>query len=106
MCPFVPEQKFVVARAWKRQRQGGEAVAVFYQARRHDGEQVALTQVEDYLPQFETFAALCGLDYQEPVYTCGIGYTDRDNEEALNAQKQEARRHAARLVAKIKETAA
>lgn len=62
--------------------------------------------VEDYLPQFETLAALCGLDYQEPVYTCGIGYTDRNNEEALNAQKQEARRHAARLVAKIKETAA
>ena len=30
--------------------------------------------VEDYLPQFETFAALCGLDYQQPVYTCGIGY--------------------------------
>lgn len=44
--------------------------------------------VEDFLPQFENFAALCGLDYQQPVYTCGIGYTDRSNEEAVNAQSR------------------
>ena len=62
--------------------------------------------VEDYLPQFETFAALCGLDYQQPVYTCGIGYTDRGNEEAVNAQKRQAREHTARLVAQIKAAAA
>ena len=62
--------------------------------------------VEDYLPQFENFAALCGLDYQQPVYTCGIGYTDRSNEEAVNAQKQQAREHAKRLVAAIQATAA
>ena len=62
--------------------------------------------VEGYLPQFETFAALCGLDYQQPVYTCGIGYTDRSNEEAVNTQKQQAREHAARLVAQIKAAAA
>lgn len=62
--------------------------------------------VEGYLPQFETFAALCGLDYQQPVYTCGIGYTDRGNEEAVNTQKQQAREHAARLVAQIKAAAA
>lgn len=57
--------------------------------------------VEDYLPQFETTAALCGLDYQGAVYTCGIGYTSRDNEEAINAQREEAKKHAERLVAKI-----
>ena len=62
--------------------------------------------VEEYLPQFETFAALRGLDYQQPVYTCGIGYTDRGNEEAVNTQKQQAREHAARLVAQIKAAAA
>jgi NAD(P)H dehydrogenase (quinone) len=49
---------------------------------------------------------LCGLDYQQPVYTCGIGYTDRGNEEAVNAQKQQAREHAARLMAQIKAAAA
>ncbi|MBH5329695.1 NAD(P)H-dependent oxidoreductase [Eikenella sp. S3360] len=61
--------------------------------------------VEDYLPQFETTATLCNLDYQGAIYTNGIGYTSRDNEEAINAQKQEARQHAARLIAKIKEIA-
>ena len=62
--------------------------------------------IEDYLPQFETTAALCNLDYQGAIYTNGIGYTSRDNEEAINAQKQEARKHAERLAAKIKEIAA
>lgn len=62
--------------------------------------------VEDYLPQFKTFTALCRLDYQQPVYTCGIGYTDHGNEEAVNAQKQQAREHAARLVAAIQAAAA
>ncbi|OAM26776.1 MULTISPECIES: NAD(P)H-dependent oxidoreductase [Eikenella] len=61
--------------------------------------------VEDYLPQFETTAALCNLNYQGAIYTCGIGYISRDNEAAVNAQKQEARQHAERLIAKIKEIA-
>ena len=34
--------------------------------------------VEDYLLQFETTAALCNLDLQTPVYTCGISYAGRD----------------------------
>ncbi|MBY6286969.1 hypothetical protein K6121_11540 [Neisseria subflava] len=49
---------------------------------------------------------MCGLDYQQPVYTCGIGYTDRSNEEAVNTQKQQAREHAVRLVAAIQAAAA
>ncbi len=34
--------------------------------------------VEDYLPQFETFATLCGLEYLPPVMTCGVSYVGRD----------------------------
>nr|WP_314058943.1 NAD(P)H-dependent oxidoreductase [uncultured Neisseria sp.] len=61
--------------------------------------------VEDYLPQFETFATLCGLDYQTPIYTCGISYVGRD-EAAIKAQQEQAREHAARLIAQIKAIAA
>ncbi|ASK26645.1 NAD(P)H dehydrogenase [Neisseria chenwenguii] len=59
--------------------------------------------VDDYLPQFETTARLCNLDYQGAVYTCGIGYTSRDDEAAVAAQREEAKNHAMRLVKKIKE---
>lgn len=61
--------------------------------------------VEDYFPAFETTAILCNLDFVEPIYTCGISYTARDDAAAINAQKEQAREHAARLIAKIKEIA-
>lgn len=61
--------------------------------------------VEDYFPAFETTATLCNLDFVEPIYTCGISYTARDDAAAINAQKEQAREHAARLIAKIKEIA-
>lgn len=61
--------------------------------------------VEDYLLQFETFATLCGLDYQTPIYTSGISYVGRD-EAAIKAQQEQAREHAARLIAQIKAIAA
>lgn len=63
-------------------------------------------EVSDYVAQFETTATLCGLDFQGAIYTCGIGYTSRENEAAINAQREEAKKHAARLVAKINEIAA
>lgn len=56
--------------------------------------------VEDYLPQFETFATLCGLEYLSPVITCGVSYVGRD-EAKIAEQKAMARDHAARLVAEI-----
>ncbi|WP_448622222.1 NAD(P)H-dependent oxidoreductase [Dickeya fangzhongdai] len=57
--------------------------------------------IEDYLTQFETTAVLCNLDMQEPVYTCGISYADRD--EAKIAQQQTmAKEHASRLIAILK----
>lgn len=61
--------------------------------------------VEDYLPQFETFATLCSLDYQTPIYTSGINYAGRD-EAAIKAQQEQAREYAARLIAQIKAIAA
>lgn len=61
--------------------------------------------VEDYFPAFETTATLCNLNFVEPIYTCGISYTARDDAAAINAQKEQAREHAARLIAKIKEIA-
>ncbi len=57
-------------------------------------------RVEDYLPQFETFATLCGLDYQDPVITCGTSYVGR-NETKIAEQKTVAQDHAARLIATI-----
>lgn len=58
--------------------------------------------VEDYLYQFETTAQLCGLDYQTPIYTNGVSYSARDDEEKINAQKAAAQAHADKLVQAIK----
>ena len=62
--------------------------------------------VEDYLPQFETTALSCGLDFQKPVYTNGISYTARNDEAAIAAQRKLAQDHATRLLAQLKELAA
>ena len=62
--------------------------------------------VEEYLPPFETIATLCNLDYQPPIYTTGISYTDRANEAAINAQKELATAHAEKLIAALKALAA
>lgn len=55
-------------------------------------------RVEDYLAQFETTARLCNLELQQPVYTCGISYADRDAEK-IAQQQITAKQHAARLIA-------
>ncbi|WP_443091649.1 NAD(P)H-dependent oxidoreductase [Basfia succiniciproducens] len=57
--------------------------------------------MEEFAAQFEIMAQLCNLDYQGLIYTNGIGYTSRENEEKINAQKAEAKKHAQRLVALI-----
>lgn len=53
--------------------------------------------IEDYLIPFETTAALCNLDMQKPVYTCGVSYANRD-ETKIAQQKIMAKEHASRLV--------
>ncbi|MCL6406355.1 flavodoxin family protein [Dickeya dadantii] len=62
--------------------------------------------VEDYLPQFETTAALCNLEFQSPIYTNGVSYSGREDEAKLKTQQHAAREHAARLIAAIKTIAA
>lgn len=59
-------------------------------------------RVDDYLPQFETTATLCNLELQPSIYTNGISYTSRDNEDILKAQYSAAKDHATRLIATIK----
>lgn len=58
--------------------------------------------MEELMPQFEITAKLCGLDFQPPIYTNGVSYASRDDEEKINAQKQAAKDHAAHLIAAIK----
>ncbi|MDE1187217.1 MAG: NAD(P)H-dependent oxidoreductase [Pantoea sp.] len=61
--------------------------------------------LEDYLIQFKTTAALCNLELQTPIYTCGISYAGRD--EAKTAEQMiVAKEHASRLISFIKSMAA
>jgi glutathione-regulated potassium-efflux system ancillary protein KefF len=53
--------------------------------------------VEDYMTPFETTARLCNLEWQTPVYTCGISYADRDEDKQMQ-QKTLAKAHAMRLI--------
>lgn len=54
--------------------------------------------LSDYLPQFLTTAALCGMALQDPIYTTGVSYSARADEKSLQAQRDAAKAHAARLV--------
>lgn len=54
-------------------------------------------RVEDYLTPFETTARLCNLQWQAPVYTCGISYADRDEQKQMQ-QRLLAKEHAGRLI--------
>ncbi|WEJ85007.1 NAD(P)H-dependent oxidoreductase [Kluyvera intermedia] len=58
--------------------------------------------IEEYLSQFETMAALCGLEYAGAIYTNGVSYAGRENEEKRSAQRHSAREHAARLIDAIR----
>lgn len=62
--------------------------------------------VEEFLYQFETTAKLCSLDFQTPIYTNGVSYSAREDEEKINAQKAAAQAHAERLISAIKQLAA
>lgn len=59
--------------------------------------------IGQYMVQFETTAAMCNLELQEPVYTFGISYAGRD-EAKVQEQKAMAKDHADRLITAIKET--
>lgn len=61
--------------------------------------------VDDYLTQFETTALLCQLDYQMPIYTTGISYANRDDQQKIDAQKALCIRHADKLIATLQQLA-
>ncbi|WP_337090748.1 NAD(P)H-dependent oxidoreductase [Proteus terrae] len=58
--------------------------------------------IEEYLLPFKTTATLCNLEYVEAIYTNGVSYAGRDDEEKVSAQKYSAREHAARLIDSIR----
>ncbi|GKV86654.1 NAD(P)H-dependent oxidoreductase [Pectobacterium atrosepticum] len=60
--------------------------------------------IQQYMTQFETTAAMCNLDLQGKVYTLGISYAGRD-EAKTREQKIMAKDHATRLITAIKEIA-
>lgn len=58
--------------------------------------------IEALLAPFESLAALCNLELQEPIYTTGVSYLARENEEELKQQYTNAKNHAEKLVKLIK----
>jgi len=58
--------------------------------------------IEDYLPQFETTAALCNLKLVDSIYSHGVSYSGRDDEKKRADQLNTARNHAIRLIEAIR----
>ena len=62
---------------------------------------------EDYFPQFESTAHLCGMAYPVPVYSYNMAYLPGISSEAeLAAIRSRADEHAARLIERIREALA
>ena len=57
--------------------------------------------LETLLAPFDSLAALCNLDIQAPVYTTGVSYLARGDEDGLQQQTMAAQEHAQRLVRQI-----
>ena len=61
--------------------------------------------VEMMTTRFIQTAHLCSLDYEGAVYTCGLGYANRDDAEACKAMESAAHEHAQRVINRIEELA-
>ncbi len=57
--------------------------------------------IEEFMPPMKQFANLCGLDWQDYVYTGGLSYVGRDNEKVMKEMQAKAVNHADRLVSQI-----
>ena len=64
-----------------------------------------LYPVEMMTTRFIQTAHLCSLDYEGAVYTCGLGYANRDDVEACKAMESAAHEHAQRVINRIEELA-
>ena len=61
--------------------------------------------VEMMTTRFIQTAHLCSSDYEGAVYTCGLGYANRDDVEACKAMESAAHEHAQRVINRIEELA-
>ena len=48
---------------------------------------------------------MCSLDYEGAVYTCDLGYVNRDDAEACKAMESAAYEHSQRVINRIEELA-
>ena len=62
-----------------------------------------LYPVEMMTTRFIQTAHLCSLDYEGAVYTCGLGYVNRDDAEACKTMEHAAHDHARRVIDRIAE---
>ncbi|MDE5843306.1 MAG: NAD(P)H-dependent oxidoreductase [Muribaculaceae bacterium] len=58
--------------------------------------------VQQFMPQFRALSNLCGFDWQEPVYSCGMMLLDPNDKEAAEKFYARANDHAHRLAAAVK----
>lgn len=61
--------------------------------------------VEMMTTRFIQTAHLYSLDYEGAVYTCGLGYVNRDDAEACKAMESAAHEHSQRVINRIEELA-
>lgn len=57
--------------------------------------------IEDFLPPYKQMANLCGLEWEGHVYSGGLSYAGRHDEEELKRMKAKAIAHAHRLAKKL-----
>lgn len=60
-------------------------------------------EIEDYLPPIQSTCGLCQMEFAGFVYTGGVSYQSRTNEEAVNAIKEKAAAHADKVAKLIDE---
>lgn len=53
--------------------------------------------IEQFIPQFRALSNLCGFDWQEPIYSCGMMLMNPDDKEAANVFYNKVGDHAQRL---------
>lgn len=67
---------------------------------KHDGLQNYT--IEEFIPPLKQFANLCGLEWVGFVYTGGLSYLNKNDEEKEAQMKQKSIEHAERLVSQIR----
>lgn len=58
--------------------------------------------LDEFMPPFKQFSKLCGMEWQEYVFTGGLSYSNRYNEVLLEQMRAKAVNHAERLTNQIK----